>query len=261
MDLLLTKARRLRKKVEHLRGRLPAVPTSELPVSSEALARCERPVFLLPGASPRRACEVLEKRLTRDGFFVWRLGMGGLGDRLRRRGIEEMAEALRAQIEHLRAHYRLGAFTLVAVGVPGLVARYYVKRLGGEQRCGALVTLGTPHHGAPHLLANLSLRLLSRQARQLVPMSPFIRRLKMGPFPPQVRFVSIYSRADRLYPFPSCILETEGQDNLFNLEVSAATPRALLTRGDLYALIRRELELGLGIAPTAAATGEGAATP
>ncbi|MDR0966031.1 MAG: permease [Myxococcales bacterium] len=236
--------------MDRLRGTLPAEPSLELPLSGEDLARCQRPVFLLPGACSRRACLLFERRLGRDGFFVWTLGVGGLSDRLRRRGIEEMAEDLRAQIDRLRAHYRLGAFALVAIGLPGLIARYYVKRLGGEQRCGALVTLGTPHHGSPHFTSGLPLgRLLSRQARQLMPMSAFIRRLKMGPFPPQVRFVSIYSRADRRHPFPCCILETDGQDNLFNLEVSAATPQEMLVRGDIYALLRREIGLGLGLPP------------
>lgn len=249
MDFLFTKARWFRKKLARLRGALPAAASPDLPLSGTALERCDRPVFLLPGTCSSRACELLEKRLGRDGFFTWKLSMGGPGDLLRRRGIEEMAEALRAEVDRLRAHYRLGRFALVAVGMSGLVARYYVKRLGGEQRCGALITLATPHHGAPHLLANLPLRLLSHQVRQLVPMSPFIRRLKMGPFPPLVRFASIYSRADRRYPFPSCILETDGQDNLFNIEVSAATPREMLARGDIYALLQREIALGLGLPP------------
>lgn len=245
MDFPFTKIRRFQRRLERLRGALPATATPDLPLTGEALARCEHPVFLLPGTCSGRACALFEKRLSRDGFFVWKLGMGGARDLLQRRSIEEMAEALRSEIDRLRAHYRLGSFALVAVGVSGLCARYYVKRLGGEQRCDALVTLATPHHGAPHLLANLPLRLLSRQARQLVPMSPFIRRLKMGPFPPRVRFVSIYSRADRRYPFPSCILETDGQENLFNLEVSAATPQEMLARADVYALLRREIGLGL----------------
>lgn len=260
MDFLSTKLRRLRRGLARLRGALPATASPELPLSARDLARCERPVFFLPGtASGRRACELFEKRLGRDGFFGWQLGVGGLRDRLLCQSVEEMAEALKVEIDRLCAHYLWERFALVASGTAGLIARYYVKRLGGEQRCRALITLATPHHGTPHLWTNLPLRALSAQARQLTPMSPFIRRLKMGPFPPSVRFVSIYSRADVRHPFPGCVLETDGQDNLFNLEVDASTPQKMLCSADVYALLRRELDLGLGLEPGSGRTepGEG----
>ncbi len=260
MDFLSTKLRRLRRGLARLRGALPATASPELPLSARDLARCERPVFFLPGtASGRRACELFEKRLGRDGFFGWQLGVGGLRDRLLCQSVEEMAEALKVEIDRLCAHYLWERFALVASGTAGLIARYYVKRLGGEQRCRALITLATPHHGTPHLWTNLPLRALSAQARQLAPMSPFIRRLKMGPFPPSVRFVSIYSRADVRHPFPGCVLETDGQDNLFNLEVDASTPQKMLCSADVYALLRRELDLGLGLEPGSGRTepGEG----
>jgi len=39
------------------------------------------------------------------------------------------------------------AFDIVAFSMGGLVARYYLQRLGGMERVRRFVTLGTPHHG------------------------------------------------------------------------------------------------------------------
>ena len=36
---------------------------------------------------------------------------------------------------------------VVGHSMGGLIARYYVTRLGGDERVHTLVTLGTPHHG------------------------------------------------------------------------------------------------------------------
>ena len=40
-----------------------------------------------------------------------------------------------------------GKFDLVGFSMGGLVARYYVQRLGGVERVGHFVTLAAPHHG------------------------------------------------------------------------------------------------------------------
>ena len=54
----------------------------------------------------------------------------------------------------------------------GLVARYYVQRMGGDQRVHTLVTLGTPHSGT------YAARLVPHPvARQLRPGSELIAEL------------------------------------------------------------------------------------
>ena len=68
----------------------------------------------------------------------------------------------------------------------------------------------------------------------------------MGAFPAHVRFVSVYSKQDRVSPFPSCILETNGVDDLHNVEVHGVTHREYLWKRHVYQVIRRELAAGLG---------------
>jgi hypothetical protein len=72
-------------------------------------------------------------------------------------------------------------------------------------------------------------------------MSAFIRRLKEGEFPPQVRMVSIYSKEDRFSVFPSPLLETEGHPNLSNIEVPGLGHRDFLVKKKVYDLIAEQL--------------------
>ena len=75
----------------------------------------------------------------------------------------------------------------------GLVARYYVQRLGGDHRVHTLVTLGTPHAGTlpayvlPHPLV-----------KQLRPESDLVRELS-GPAPGcRTRMVAVWSDLDQI---------------------------------------------------------------
>ena len=61
---------------------------------------------------------------------------------------------------------------IVAFSMGGLVARYYLQRLGGLDRVDRFITLSTPHHGT--LLAHL---IPNAGCRQMRPGSPFIRDL------------------------------------------------------------------------------------
>jgi triacylglycerol lipase len=88
--------------------------------------------------------------------------------------------------------------------------------------------------------------MLSRSIWQMTPMSPFIRRLKMGAFPRDVRFTSIYSKTDKVNPFPSCIIEDQGNENLVNVEVNDVSHREFVFKRAVYQVIRRELAAGYG---------------
>jgi pimeloyl-ACP methyl ester carboxylesterase len=114
-------------------------------------SRCDRPVLLLHGfLSSRRTFDVLERRLRRDGYGPFTLDLGGLGRTLNTRGIDDLADFVRAKVERIYARNpRLGPLTIVGHSKGGLVAAYYVKKLGGWRRTRAVVTLGTPHHGTP----------------------------------------------------------------------------------------------------------------
>lgn len=208
--------------------------------------KCPRPVLLIYGfGQTRRVLNVLETRLRRDGFCVWSINQGGLFDTFNTGGVEDLAALVGEKIAKVVRRYDLPKIDIVAHSMGGLVARYYVKRLGGDRYVRSLVTLGTPHHGTSMAIPGiLALGAFSRAIWQLAPMSPFIRRLKKGPFPANVRLVSVYSRTDRICPYPSCLLEITAP-NIKNILVEGEiSHRDLLTRKAIYEIVRQELEDG-----------------
>lgn len=240
--------RRFKRELEYLSGYFDFDRKGNDIVRRTDFTRCPRPVLLLYGhMATRRVFEILEARLRRDGYCVWSINLGGLFNAFNTFGIEDCAEKVRDKVERLYGRYDLGPLSIIGHSKGGLIARYYVKRLGGERRVKNLITLGSPHNGTPTAYFGvMTVGAVAKDVWQMTPMSPFIRRLKMGAFPAGVRFVSIYSKQDKVSPFPSCILETNGRDDLHNIEVQGVTHREYLWKRQVYQAIRRELALGLG---------------
>jgi triacylglycerol lipase len=201
-----------------------------------------RPVLLLHGFfTTRRTLDVLEARLRREGYGVFSLSLGGLKRVYNTRGIDDLADYVRAKVERIYAHHpSLGPLTIIGHSKGGLVATYYVKKLGGWRRTGAVVMLGTPFHGTPVAWLGLPVALLAPSLPQLLPGSRFLRQLHQGRWPPQVRLTSIWSRTDRVAIWPSPVLDTRDQPQWRNVEVDCFH-YDFLTRQRPFAAIRREL--------------------
>lgn len=205
-------------------------------------SRCPNPVLLLHGFfTSRRTFDLLERRLRRDGYGVFTLDLGGLGRTLSTRGIDDLADYVRAKLERIYARNpELGPLTIVGHSKGGLIAAYYVKKLGGWRRTRAVVTLGTPHNGTSVAYLGLPVGFFARSLWQLFPGSPFLHRLASGPWPATVRLVSIWSRRDGAAPFPSGVIETHSLPHLANVEVTA-THGSFLTSKRIYEVVLREL--------------------
>jgi triacylglycerol lipase len=205
-----------------------------------------RPVLLLHGFfSTRRTLDVLERRLRRDGYGVFTLDLGGLRRLYNTRGIDDLADYVRAKLERIYArHPGMGPLTIIGHSKGGLVAAYYVKLLGGWRRTRAVLTLGTPFHGTWRAWLGLPVALVAPSLPQLLPGSPFLRRLEAGPWPPGVALTSLWSRRDALAPWPSPLLDPRGAKLVRNVEVDCLHAE-FLTRPAVYAAIRRELEVVL----------------
>ncbi|MFD3539280.1 hypothetical protein ACFWUQ_07245 [Streptomyces sp. NPDC058662] len=95
-----------------------------------------------------------------------------------RRSVQHTAERLAADIaarldgEHPGARRR--RVIVVAHSMGGLVARYWTGPLGGAADCAALITLGTPHRGAPKALEVLG-NGLSVSGRRLSGLTGVLR--------------------------------------------------------------------------------------
>lgn len=103
------------------------------------------------------------------------------------------AELLAAQVEQLCAETEFERIHVVGHSLGGLVARYYVQRMGGDQRVHTLVTLGAPHGGT------LTARLLPHGlTRQLRPGSELLTELAEPAPGCRTRFLSVWSDLDQM---------------------------------------------------------------
>jgi triacylglycerol esterase/lipase EstA (alpha/beta hydrolase family) len=250
MGGVLRAVRRVARRVERVAAALE-VPGAENRVEKLTdFSRCERPILLLHGwFSARRTFDVLERRLRRDGYGGFSLDLGGQRGTAIGRGIDDLADLVRAKIERIYARNPgLGPLTIVGHSKGGLIAAYYVKKLGGWRRTRAVVTLGTPYRGTPLGWLALPFAPVMRSLVQMAPGSPFLARLHDGAWPAQVRLASIWSRRDGASPYPTSVIETHGLPQLANVEVDA-DHRGLLTRKKVYEKLLEELRAAEADAP------------
>jgi pimeloyl-ACP methyl ester carboxylesterase len=148
------------------------------------------PILLVHGMIDNRGVfTVLRRRLRRRGFeTISTVNYSPLTNDVR-----GAARALAAEVERLVALTGYEKVHLVAHSLGGLIARYYVQRLGGDERVHTLVTLGTPHGGSLH--AHL---LPVEICRQLRPGSELLTELQLPSPRCETRFVAYWSDADQV---------------------------------------------------------------
>ena len=106
-------------------------------------------------------------------------------------GIERAALALR---DYLRRQVPGGRVDLVCHSLGGLIARVYLRHLGGGRRVDQCITLGTPHQGTYN-----AYWVASRVGDELRPDSRLLQRLATpSNEAARVRFLSIVAGSDNL---------------------------------------------------------------
>ena len=148
------------------------------------------PILLVHGMVDNRSVFALLRRgLRRRGFgTVGTVNYSPFTSDVRRaaRDLAEHVEALCSDSGYERIH-------VIAHSMGGLIARYYVQRLDGDERVHTLVTMGTPHGGStvarwvPHALA-----------RQLRPGSDLLAELDAPAADCRTRFVTFWSDQDQM---------------------------------------------------------------
>jgi triacylglycerol lipase len=110
--------------------------------------------------------------------------------------LEELARQVQNYIERTFAPGE--QVDLIGFSMGGIVARYYVQRLGGSSRVSRLITIGSPHRGTWTAI------LLGRAGvKQMRPGSAFLRDLNREPY----RFTSIWTLWDlMIVPANSSVL-------------------------------------------------------
>ncbi len=208
-------------------------------------SHCNHPVLLLYGfGATRRIFGVLERRLRQDGYGVFSINLGGIFDTFNTRCIEELSKLVQEKVDRLTEKFKLKKITIIGHSKGGLIGLYYIKQLGGDKRVRSLITLGTPHNGNPWALLGCfsPLGLFSKSLRQMVPYSPFIRKLKNTPMPKHVKLVSLYSKSDRICHYKSAILTIDSSEkNVKNIELPGMSHADYIIRKTAYGVIRQEL--------------------
>ena len=148
------------------------------------------PIVLVHGLVDNRSIfTLLRRQLRRRGFGrVMTLDYSPLTQDVR-----TVADRLGQLIERTCEETGYERVHVVGHSLGGLIARYYVQRLGGDARVHTLVTLGSPHAGttAAHLLPH-------RLVKQLRPGSEVVRELAEPAPGLRTRFVAFWSDLDQL---------------------------------------------------------------
>ncbi|MFF7261325.1 lipase family alpha/beta hydrolase [Streptomyces sp. NPDC008159] len=212
----------------------PSVDAPRLPTEDKP------PVVLLHGFIDNRSVFVLLRRaLAQDG-----------GRHLESLNYSPLTFDIRAAAELLGRHIediceRTGRERVDVVGhsLGGLIARYYVQRLGGDRRVRTLVTLGTPHGGtqvAP--LANAH-----PIVRQMRPGSDVLEELREPAPGCRTHFVAFWSDFDHVM----VPVETACVDHpdlmVRNVQVTGIGHLAL----PVHPTVANEIRRALDAAPTA----------
>lgn len=180
----------------------PAAPAAlpETSTTTHLPTEPKPPVVLLHGFIDNRSVFVLLRRsLAQHG----RQQVESLNYSPLTCDIRTAAELLGRHIEEICRRTGHPQVDIVGHSLGGLIARYYVQRLGGDFRVRTLVTLGTPHSGtrvAPLADAHPIVR-------QMRPGSQVLEELRLPAPGCRTRFVSFWSDLDQLMdpPETACV--------------------------------------------------------
>ncbi|MFB8382957.1 esterase/lipase family protein [Streptomyces rubiginosohelvolus] len=204
--------------------------TTALPATAAATP----PVVLLHGfIDNRSAFLVLRRTLTRHGRRLASLNYSPLT-----RDVRTAAELLGRHVEEICARTGHDRVDIVGHSLGGLIARYYVQRLGGDRRVRTLVTLGTPHGGTA-VAPGAGVHPIVRQMRG---GSSVIEELR-GPAPGcRTRFVSFWSELDQvMVPVETACVDHPDLDAV-NVRVTGIGHLALPVHPTVAAAVREALE-------------------
>lgn len=152
-------------------------------------ADADTPILFIPGLADNKSIFAAARQaLATTG----RTTVGSFGYHAWDRDVRAIAARLATRVEQACADTGAARVHLVGHSLGGLIARYYVQRLGGGARVDTVVTLGTPHSGtlAAWLLAPVPL------VRQLRPNSELLAELAADTPACPTRFLAISSDID-----------------------------------------------------------------
>jgi pimeloyl-ACP methyl ester carboxylesterase len=175
---------------EHHRYRLEGMGPAQRGLLVGDVEAAGTPILLLHGMVDNRSVFTLLRRgLRRRGFGrVLTLNYSPTTNDVR-----AAARDLALEVEGLCERTGYERIHVVGHSMGGLIARYYVQCLGGDERVDTLVTLATPHAGT--MTAHLLPTTLTRQLR---PGSDLLAELDAPARGCRTRFIAYWSDLDQM---------------------------------------------------------------
>ena len=159
------------------------------------------PIILLYGFfSSRRALAIMERLLTNRGFQVMSFNLGGSLGVFFTRGIKETAVFIDGKIKRQMERHGFPKVRIVAYSKGGLVAMWWLLKMGGYRYCDKIITLGTPFKGTfwSYLALVTPLGFFWRDVWQMRPNSKFLKTLHAARVPDKLEIFCCYSNRDRI---------------------------------------------------------------
>lgn len=170
------------------------------------------PILLLYGFfSSRRSLGILERQLTSKGYDVISFNLGGLLGTFFTSSILDSATFIDGKIKRQMDRHGIKNIHIVAHSKGGLVALWWLLKMGGNQFCKKVVTLGTPFKGSrlTYLALITPLGLIWRDMWQMRPGSTFLKQLDRARIPEGLDIYCFHSALDRV---------ATGKDGLYQPE-------------------------------------------
>lgn len=170
-------------RIEHLRPHQRGLLVSDIEAAGT-------PILMIHGLNSNRSIFTLMQRGLRSRGFndLTTINYSALVADIR-----TVAGHLAEEVERIVAETGYERIHIIGHSMGGLIARYYVTRLGGDARVHTLVTLGTPHEGT--LMAYAWPTQIGVQLR---PDSALIEELRRPVQDCRTRFIAYYSDLDQL---------------------------------------------------------------
>ena len=155
-------------------------------------AEHDRPVILLHGYGHNRSgWFVLDRRLRQAEFTnVTTLNYNPL-----RESVPELAQRLADRVALVRTLSGADKVHVVGHSLGGVILRWFVQELGGDELVHTAITIASPHQGTVAALAGAP---FSSVGRELLPGSATMRQLRKGTRRTAVRWIAFYSNLDML---------------------------------------------------------------
>lgn len=193
------------------------------------------PVLLLYGFFSSRNClMVIERILSSRGYDVLSFNLGGLFGVFFTKGVTESAVFIEQKLQHLFERHDFDKVNIVAHSKGGLVALWWLLKMGGARHCHKLITLGTPFKGTKlaYIALMTPLGFVWHDIWEMRPNSAFLKTLRDSEIPPQLAVHCIHSLNDRV---------ASGEDGIFVPREGRVTPVPMHHVRHLEFLSRRDV--------------------